>query len=292
MHLSSPDPYRLVRLANGATGIFSSLHGEMFHPAVGPEAEAETLYVNQLRLPERFQSAAEPLVIWDVGLGAAGNSLTALRALVNTPGQLCLESFDQTAEALRFALANPEAFPIHAQMRESLTNLGEAGTARFQAGAVEVTWRLHLGNFPTFMRGPEVNALPKPHAVFWDPHSPARNPAMWTLPLFEAVFRVLDPMRMSVLATYSRSTMVRVAMLLAGFFVGVGRAVGAKEETTVAANHLDALTTPLDLAWLEKAARSGSAEPLRDDVYRQAPLAAETRDRLARHPQFGQTCGP
>lgn len=291
MSLSDP-AYRLVRLANGATGIFSSLHGEMFHPAVGPEAEAETLYVNQLRLPERFQAAPEPFVIWDVGLGAAGNPIAALRALANTAGQVCLESFDQTAEALRFALANPEAFPIHAEMRVPLTHLAEAGTARFQAGAAEVIWRLHLGDFPAFMRGPEVNALPKPHAVFWDPHSPARNSGMWTLPLFETVFRVLDPKRECLLATYSRSTMVRVAMLLAGFSVGIGQAVGAKEETTVAANRLNALTTPLGRAWLEKAARSGSAEPLRDDVYRQAPLAAATREQLAGHPQFCQTCEP
>ena len=61
---------------------------------------------------------------------------------------------------------------------------------------------------------------------------------MWTLPLFENLFRALDPARPCALTTYSRSTMIRATLLLAGFFVGTGQATGLKEETTMAANSL------------------------------------------------------
>ena len=59
---------------------------------------------------------------------------------------------------------------------------------------------------------------------------------MWTLPHFENLFRALDPARPCALTTYSRSTLIRATLLLAGFHVGVGHATGLKEETTVAAN--------------------------------------------------------
>ena len=80
--------------------------------------------------------------------------------------------------------------------------------------------------------------------------------------------------------------MLRAALLLAGFFVGAGRATERKEETTVAANTLDLVAEPLGHAWLERARRSTSAEPLWQPVYRQAPLAPATWEKLRQHPQF------
>src|SRR5437773_6240559 len=120
----------------------------------------------------------------------------------------------------------------------------------------------------------------------FDAFSPAKNPAMWTLPLFSRLFQQLDPNRPCALPTYSRSTMLRVTLLLAGFFVGVGHATGEKEETTVAANTLDLLEEPLDGRWLQRARRSTSAEPLEESVYRQAPLSHATWEKLQQHPQF------
>ncbi len=89
-----------------------------------------------------------------------------------------------------------------------------------------------------------------------------------------------------MLATYSRSTMLRVTLLLAGFHVGIGGATGEKEETTIAANTGDLIEHPLDRRWLGRARRSRSAEPLRTPHYLQAPLSTESWDRLLTHPQF------
>jgi hypothetical protein len=86
--------------------------------------------------------------------------------------------------------------------------------------------------------------------------------------------------------TYSRSTMMRVTLLLAGFFVGIGRATGEKEETTLAANTLDLLEQPLPRAWLQRARHSRSAEPMWEPAYRQAPLTPATWEKLQEHPQF------
>jgi hypothetical protein len=80
--------------------------------------------------------------------------------------------------------------------------------------------------------------------------------------------------------------MLRVTLLLAGFYVGVGHATGEKEETTIAANSLELLDEPLGAQWLDRARRSKSAEPMWEPVYRQAHLAAPTWEKLRTHPQF------
>jgi tRNA U34 5-methylaminomethyl-2-thiouridine-forming methyltransferase MnmC len=120
----------------------------------------------------------------------------------------------------------------------------------------------------------------------FDAFSPATNPAMWTQPLFSNLFRLLAPDRPCSLPTYSRSTMLRVTLLLAGFYVGIGHATGEKEETTIAANTLSLIAEPLDRRWLLRARRSTSAEPLWEPVYRQARLSPGTWDKLQQHPQF------
>ena len=109
---------------------------------------------------------------------------------------------------------------------------------------------------------------------------------MWTLRVFENLFRALDPQRPCALPTYSRSTILRVTLLLAGFFVGVGHATGEKEETTIAANDLSLISEPLDRRWLERALRSHSAEPLHEPAYARAPLLPATAEKLRRHPRF------
>ena len=109
---------------------------------------------------------------------------------------------------------------------------------------------------------------------------------MWTLPLFTNIYKLLDPARPCALPTYSRSTILRVTLLLAGFFVGVGHATGEKEETTIAANDLSLITEPLDHRWLDRARRSHSAEPMVAPVYRIAPLSAESWKKLQAHQQF------
>ena len=134
------------------------------------------------------------------------------------------------------------------------------------------------------MQSPTLEAAP--HVILFDAYSPARNPAMWTLPLFTQLFQRLDPGRPCALPTYSRSTILRVTLLLAGFFVGVGHATGEKEETTLAANTLELIDEPLDRRWLERAGRSHSAEPMTEAVYQIAPLRPESWERLQAHPQF------
>ena len=297
--------YCLVYLRNGACSIRSLAEDETFHPVIGPAMEAEALYVRQLHLPERVRETPGEFVIWDIGLGAAANALTAIRlvreSLKGKPAQLRLVSFDHTSDAAAFALEHGAELGYVAGYESALAELIRNHSVKFSDGLLQVEWTLEPGDFPAwlerFVSGdalPRVQAdrqvgptpIPVPHAILFDPYSPKKNPAMWTVPLFADLFRRLDPQRPCALATYTRSTMARVTMLLGGFFVGVGHPSGLKEETTVAANRPDLLDEPLDRRWLERAKSSHSAEPLGGPVYRQAPLSSETWERLRQHPQF------
>jgi tRNA U34 5-methylaminomethyl-2-thiouridine-forming methyltransferase MnmC len=289
--VTSTARYQLVRLNNGICSVRSLVDAETFHPVVGPVAEAEALYVNQLRLRERLQNHAGEFVIWDVGLGAAANALTVLRATKDIACQIRLVSFDHTLEPLEFALKNADALGYFGGYENHLQEFLGEHRVKFQGGVQSVNWEFHLGDFPTLLADSKLKTKnskfsPPPHAILFDAYSPAKNPAMWTLPLFKNLFQLLDPQRPCALPTYSRSTILRVTLLLAGFFVGVGHATGEKEETTIAANTLSLISEPLDRRWLERAKRSHRAEPLIENVYRIAPLSNGSLEKLQAHPQF------
>lgn len=280
--------YALVRLRNGAVSVRSLVDDETFHPGIGPVAEAEALYVRQLKLPERVRETDGKFVIWDVGLGAAANALTALKWIRNDLTEqkfVRVISFDQTCDAAEFALQHGAELSYIAGRETALAELVKNHFTNLSDGLLGVEWSLHLGDFPEFLKTQNSKSA-VPDAILFDPHSPEKNPAMWTVSLFKNLFGALDPHRPCSLATFTRSTMARAAMLLGGFFVGVGHPSGLKEETTVAANQIELLDEPLDLRWLERAKRSDSAEPLREPIYRRAKISDEAWQKLQRHPQF------
>lgn len=278
--------YQLVQLVNGSYSIRSVAEDETFHPVIGPVAEAEALYVRQLRLVERIQHSTEEFVIWDIGLGAAANVLTALRSTRHCPAPIRIVSFDHTLEPLRFGLQHHHSLDYFQGYETAVQSLLDTGHAVWKDGERRVEWGFVAGDFPTRVHEASAENWPKPHAIFFDAFSPAKNPDMWIQPLFARLFSLLDPQRPCALPTYSRSTLLRVSLLLAGFYVGAGHATGEKEETTLAANQLGLLAEPLDRLWLAKSRRSSSAEPLWEPIYRQLPLTTETWERLQAHPQF------
>jgi tRNA U34 5-methylaminomethyl-2-thiouridine-forming methyltransferase MnmC len=278
--------YQIVRLANGTSSVRALAEGETFHPVIGPVAEAEALYVRQVGLADRLRAHRGEFVIWDVGLGAAANVLTVIRAADGLGAHLRFLSFDHTLEPLRFALEHRAELGYFDGFEPAVGKIIEHNRAEFSRDASRVDWEAHVGDFPSLLASAASEFWPKPHLILFDAFSPARNAAMWTHAVFAGIHRLLDPDRPCVLPTYSRSTLLRVTLLLAGFWVGAGHATGEKEETTLAANRPELIATPLDRKWLGRARRSNSAEPLWSPVYRQAPLSSESWDRLLAHPQF------
>ncbi len=263
--------FELVTLRNGARAVRHLGHGEVMHPSVGPWEEARRLYVEQPRLAERLRTPGEPLVIHDVGLGAATNAVAALTCARELGSErrraLELVSFELDLAPLRLALADAAGFPFLQPFRE-------ASEARMRDGVWEgegARWRLHLGDVQEHLDA----ELPKADLVYFDPFSPASNPGLWT-PTVLARVRAgcREEGEGALLLTYSAATPTRVTLLLAGFYVGAGVSTGTKGETTVAATRPEALASPLGARWLSARAPHGE------------PLTAEVESRLLAHPQW------
>lgn len=263
--------HEVVRTRGGALAMRSCDAGEIMHPGVGPLREAELLYVAQSRLGERLRARTGELVLFDVGLGAGSNALAARAESERAPStaaRLSLVSFERDFGALTLALEHPAAFALDGEA-------GVAARALLADGAhqtARTSWRLS--------RGELLDALAREPAradvVFWDPFSPRANPELWTVAAFATLRRAAADR--CVVYTYSASTATRVALLLAGFAVGIGDPIGDKAETTAAAVRSDDLARPLPRAWLSRLSRADAPLP------RDAPPDAAAR--VAAAPQF------
>lgn len=278
--------YELVRLRSGAWAVRDRRVGEVMHPGGGPEVESCQLYVEQLRLPRLLGcTTGRPVVIWDVGLGAGANALAILRAASAYRVQVYLLSFDLGLAGLRFARSQAERLTYLRGWEWVMDRFLDGKRFEGPVGAAEVRWEFVEGDF-TALLAQAGRSWPAPDAVAYDPFSPARNPELWTVEVFDRLRRRLPWDRPCLLATYSRSNRVRMALLLAGFYVGRGRPVDGKEETTVAANRLELLEQPLDQSWLMRLERLRKAEA--PERARDCPELFGDRawKVLLQHPQF------
>ena len=287
---AADEAFELVPLAGGIYSLRSRANGQTFHPVVGPAVEAERLHVGGTRLVERA-NALPPghlPVLWDVGLGAAANALAAIRALAagyTRPEPVRLSSYDQSLAALEFALGHVDELDYPRGYEAALRDLLERHATVIPIGKTQLHWQVTLGDFAR--PGGERSSL-APHAIFFDPYSPSVDPEMWTLELFTALRAGLRDDAPCLLTNYTRSTSVRVTLLLAGFFVGIGPSTGEKDETTVAANTAALLARPLAREWLKnKVYASTNAAPLRAGAGGgRSPISEEDFARLRAHPQF------
>jgi hypothetical protein len=270
--------FEIVTLRQGGRAIRDSDSGEIMHPSVGPWVEANRLYVDQAGLAQRLSEAdGEPLCVYDIGLGGGANAIAALtcaRGLGSTRQRpLSVISFDRTADALRLAAQDEDAFPFLAPWRAEVGHLLESG----EWSRDGLHWRYLQGDFLE-----RLGDAPAPaDVVFFDPFSPKTNPACWSV---EALRHVRGAMRAtppSLLFTYSAATPTRAALLVAGFFVGAGASVATKGETTAAATAREALERPLGERWLARWERSPHQAPHGE------PLTPELAAAIRAHPQFG-----
>ena len=287
------EEFELVALANGVVSLRATRNGQTFHPVVGPAAEARAVHLAGSRLLERVHAGGDrEFTVWDIGLGAGANATAAigcLKAGYQGGGNVHLLSFDRTLDALSFALEHSAVLGYPGDYRTHMEALRRDGSVviPLSAAGSRLHWRLYLADFPARLASPVL--LPAPDAIFFDPYSPAVNAEMWTLELFTALHARLSPEAPCLLTTYTRSTAVRVTLLLAGFYVGLGPSTGEKDQTTVAANDLVLLEEPLNCTWLEKKVyASTNAAPLRSGAtpLAQAPIGGGDYARLRAHPQF------
>lgn len=269
--------FELVTLRNGQRAVRHLSSGEVMHPSVGPWAEANALYVDQLGLREALKQTGT-IRIYDVGLGAGTNALAALSCARELGAERRAEveiiSFERDLEPLELAAGDTQGFAAQARFGVE----AQAILSRGEWDEPGIRWRLLRGEFLE-----QLKAAPKPaQFVFFDPFSPQVNPSLWTVDALEQLRATCDPAG-ALVATYSAATPTRVSFLLAGFFVGVGAPIGTKSETTVASTKVEQLKAPLGPKFLARWERSSSKAPHGE------ALTPHHESRLRLHPQLTGT---
>lgn len=274
--------FELITLKTGFKTLRSVKHQETFHPTSGPLGEAYILHTEQQKIRERSVNCKK-FVLWDIGFGAAANVLSAISVLEkNENTEIEIHSFDQSIAPIEFALSHANELEYILGYETTIQNLILNNQVNIRSG---FEWKLHLGDFTKIVKDDHYK-LPAPNAIFFDPYSAATNPEMWTLELFSSLWKRLDPNVDCILTNYTRSTAIRVALLLSGFFVGVGCIIGDKAETTVASNQLHLLKKPLDYTWLNRVRNSLNSAPLRTNRYSKSKINEDDFIHLQNLQQF------
>lgn len=283
--------FDVVTTTQGALSIRNKRVGEIMHNPLGPWREIQDLYIIPSQLKKRLglsiKSSDQNLVLYDVGLGAGSNAmgaiLTAFKAMKEKGPKIGLNilSFEQDLALAQFALEQQENFPEFSWAWDAFQDLLDHGF--WKHPEYPITWALHPGDFTQTLN----KSLPLADLIFYDPYSPGQNQEMWTYETFNKLRQKChsSPDQESLLLTYSRSTSIRAALLLASFYVGHGRGIGLKEETTLASTRLQALEFPLEQRWLDRWRRSHAPFPSDLAEEKNQNTIAWVR-KIENHPQF------
>jgi queuine tRNA-ribosyltransferase len=253
--------YEIHRAWEGFSSIRQISSGEIMHSRTDPMREARELYVEQSRLAERLrESTVGPLILWDVGLGAAANTMAAIECYEKIPAArpLRIISFENDLDSLHLALRQKEDFPY---LRVDAVQAILAGNSWQPENVAGLSWLLWPGDFLE-----NINRTPAPDLIFYDMFSTKTSSDLWTAGTFRQLFKACAG-RASELFTYTCSTANRAALLAAGFYVARGRNAGEKVETTIALTPAALRSMPaeprdlLDAGWLAKWHRSAAKFP-------------------------------
>ena len=287
LHLGN---YEVHTAIEGFASIRHVSSGEIMHSRNNPMDEARQLYIEQANLAERVRAGTEendaaPLVIWDVGLGAAANAMAAIacyeaEAKKGPVRPMQILSFENDLDSLELAFRHSDKFSYLRHGGPAWILRQGSWQSREWPG---LSWQLIRGDFLNTM----AQAPSRPDIIFYDMFSSKTCGDQWTQSAFVQLFSACQG-HATELFTYTCATASRVAMLSAGFVVAKGRPTGEKVETTIAFTPA-AWSAPhssrhelLGADWLAKWRRSTAQFP----TWVNAEDRPEFERKISRHPQF------
>lgn len=230
----SSSGWRPERTDDGSWTLAHPLHGETCHSSAGAWQEACERYAGPCALAARA-AGGRTVRLLDVGTGIGLNLAAALAAAEGAGGRVLALSLelDPAVIEVGLALPDPGKLPGWAAVRATLAEaLAHPAAARACGGLAlgeRSRLRLVLGDARETL--PALEAQARFGAVFLDPFSPRRDPALWTPSFLAEVAGRMDPG--GVLSTYSAARAVREGLAAAGLRVEKGPPVGRKREGTL-----------------------------------------------------------
>ncbi|WP_348945048.1 bifunctional tRNA (5-methylaminomethyl-2-thiouridine)(34)-methyltransferase MnmD/FAD-dependent 5-carboxymethylaminomethyl-2-thiouridine(34) oxidoreductase MnmC [Chitinibacter sp. FCG-7] len=207
-----------LEYASDGTTLFSSRFDDVYHAAHGASAQAHAVFLAGNQLPQRWQGKKSFTII-ETGFGQGISFLCTWQAWRNDPHRserlhfLSIEQFPfQRDDLAMLHQQHPEFAELSAQLLAHWPHL-TPGFHRIWLDDGRVSLTLLFGEALGMLH--EVVA--KVDAIYLDGFSPSKNPDMWCLPVFKALWRLCKAD--TTLATYSVAGDVRRGLIEAGFSV-------------------------------------------------------------------------
>lgn len=231
---------------------------DTMHSLIGLKQESQQIYLTQSQLEDRItEPNYGPQVIFDIGLGIAGNALSVIEARkkigIMAAHPLHLISFESDLSGLTHAATHADKFPLLAEYREEVQEIIKYKI--WKNIKLSLTWELKTGSFLD-----NLDSCPEATLIYFDLYSPTTCGELWGIAAMSKLFQKASK-GSCLLITYSSSTAVRTALLLAGFRVGRGLGTQLKHETTLATAGIEPLLNPLGQKWVRKFLRSSNRIP-------------------------------
>ncbi|WP_322006838.1 bifunctional tRNA (5-methylaminomethyl-2-thiouridine)(34)-methyltransferase MnmD/FAD-dependent 5-carboxymethylaminomethyl-2-thiouridine(34) oxidoreductase MnmC [Paraburkholderia tropica] len=201
---------------------FSPRFDDVYHSPQGALEQSEYVFLRGNRLPERWQSQ-RVFTVLETGFGLGVNFLATWAAWRADPARcerlhfVSTEMHPFSRDDLRAALAVVMERTARADLAALARQLADAwpmlmpGTHRLEFEGGRVTLTLAFGD--------ALETLPKlwlrADAIYLDGFAPAKNPELWSLPIFKALARVAG--EDCTIATWSSAGDVKRALEQSGF---------------------------------------------------------------------------
>lgn len=196
-------------------------------------AETRHVFLQGNRLPQRWQGR-EQFVIAETGFGSGLNFLATWQAWQVDPQRcgrlhfISIEKHPIAKNTLRELLvAWPELQTFAAELLENYPPL-VAGFHRLRLAQGRITLTLCFMDVQAAL----TELVTQVDAWFLDGFAPSRNPAMWALPVMQAIAGLSHAQ--TTLATFTAASEVRCNLQAAGFRVEKHKGFGKKREMVVA----------------------------------------------------------
>jgi len=263
-----------LKTADGSVTFFSKKFGEPFHSVTaGAFREAIEKFCIPCNIPLKANKGKVNL--FDVCFGLGYNTVAFLDTVFsfNPRAEASIAGFEADLSVIENALRiNWKKYerwkPI---VKSALKNKQcENGFLTLNHADERIKLKIFIGEGRTVLRKVWRRYCRFADAIFHDPFSPKVNPELWTYEFFCYLRKIIK--YDGILATYSAASPVRKALIMAGFGIREGVAVGRKSRSTVASP-----AYPSDPELLKKLESSTKAIPYRDPTLHDAPELIKSR---------------
>ncbi|WP_148715938.1 bifunctional tRNA (5-methylaminomethyl-2-thiouridine)(34)-methyltransferase MnmD/FAD-dependent 5-carboxymethylaminomethyl-2-thiouridine(34) oxidoreductase MnmC [Chitinolyticbacter meiyuanensis] len=208
---------------------YSAAFDDVYHSADGGLGQARHVFMTGNDLPAAW-AGRDAYTIVETGFGQGLNFLATWQAWRSDAARcqrlhfVSVEQFPFTRDDLAVLHARyPELATVSAELRAYWPDLTQ-GVHRIWLDQGRVSLTLLLGDAQTLL--PQLQAVAD--AIYLDGFSPAKNPELWCLPIYKALWRLSHVG--TTLATYTVAGEVRRGLAEAGFAVERVNGFGGKRQ--------------------------------------------------------------